>query len=53
MNGIGIEAPVAVVEDIVVRLAAGDAQEDEVLMFFEQYGYVVEDERLTGDSDTA
>ncbi len=53
MNGIGIEAPVSIVEDIIVRLAAGDAHEDEVLMFFEQYGYVVEDVRLTGDSETA
>ena len=53
VNGIGIDAPVAIVEDIVVRLAAGNAQEDEVLMFFEQYGYVVEDVRLTGDSETA
>jgi len=53
VNGIGIESPVAIVEDIVVRLAAGDAQEDEVLMFFEQYGYVVEDVRLTEDSETA
>jgi hypothetical protein len=45
--------PVAVVEDIVVRPAAGEAQEDEVLMFFEEYGYMVEDVRLTGDSETA
>ena len=53
VNGIGIEAPVAIVEDIVVRVAASEAQENEVLMFFEQYGYVVEDVRLTGDAETA
>ena len=47
VNGIGISAPTAVVEDLVVRLAAGHAQEAEVLRFFEQYGYVVDDLRAT------
>jgi death-on-curing protein len=38
VNGIGISAPVHVVEDIVVRLADNRASEDEVLALFEQYG---------------
>jgi hypothetical protein len=38
-NGIGIKAPTAIVEDLVVRLAAGEAAEDEVLDFFKTYGY--------------
>ncbi len=42
VNGIGIKAPTPVVEDLVVRLAAGAAEEDEVLAFFERYGYLVE-----------
>jgi death on curing protein len=41
-NGIGIAAPTAVVEDLVVRLAAGHTTEDETLMFFETYGYMTE-----------
>jgi death on curing protein len=39
VNGIGMNAPVDVVEDLVVRLAANDSDEEEVLAFFERYGY--------------
>jgi death-on-curing protein len=53
VNGIGIKAPVSIVEDLVVRLAAGNADESEVLAFFEQYGYLIEDVRLAGDSESA
>lgn len=53
VNGIGIKAPVSIVEDLVVRLAAGNADEGEVLTFFEQYGYLIEDVRLAGDSESA
>jgi death-on-curing protein len=53
VNGIGIKAPTSVVEDLVVRLAAGNADENEALTLFEQYGYIVEDVRLAGDSETA
>ena len=42
VNGLGINAPTATVEDLVVRLAAGNAEEAEVLAFFERFGYVVE-----------
>ena len=48
-NGIGIAAPTAVVEDLVVRLAAGHMTEDDVLNFFETYGYLTEAVRSTGD----
>ena len=48
-NGIGIAASTAVVEDLVVRLAAGHATEDEVLNFFETYGYITETVRSIGD----
>ena len=43
VNGIGISAPTPVVEDLVVRLAAGEANEVEVIAFFERYGYVLDD----------
>ncbi|HEX3464787.1 MAG TPA: Fic family protein [Candidatus Elarobacter sp.] len=43
VNGIGISAPTPVVEDLVVRLAAGEANEAEVIAFFERYGYVLDD----------
>ena len=46
VNGIGIKAPTSIVEDLIVRLAAGNVDEDEVLTFFEEYGYVLEDVRL-------
>jgi hypothetical protein len=36
-----------------VRLAAGNADEDEVLAFFERYGYLIEDVRLADDSESA
>jgi len=50
VNGIGIKAPTPVVEDLVVRLAAGNANEDEVLSFLQRYGYVVEDVRNAVDA---
>jgi death on curing protein len=53
VNGIGISAPTAVVEDLVVRLAAGHAKEAEVLTFFEQYGYVVDDVGATASTKPA
>jgi death-on-curing protein len=53
VNGIGIKAPTPVVEDLIVRLAAGNADEDEVLTFFEEHGYVLEDVRLADDSGTS
>ena len=52
VNGIGIKAPTSVVEDLVVRLAAGNASEGEVLLFFEQYGYPLEDVRRAEDKGT-
>ncbi len=48
-NGIGIAASTAVVEDLVVRLAAGHVTEEEVLTFFETYGYVTEEVRSVSD----
>jgi death-on-curing protein len=48
-NGIGIAASTAVVEDLVVRLAAGHATEDEVLNSFETHGYITETVRSIGD----
>jgi len=55
VNGVGIKAPTAVVEDLVVRVASGASSEDEVLAFFERYGYPVEDVRDAEDfeRDTA
>jgi death-on-curing protein len=43
VNGIGISAPVAVVEELVVRLAENRANEAEVLEFFERFGFPTED----------
>jgi len=48
-NGIGIRAPVEVVEDLVVRLAANRASEAEVLNLFRVYGTV----DSTGEVNTA
>jgi death-on-curing protein len=48
-NGIGIAASTEVVEDLIVRLAAGQSTEDEVLTFFETYGYMTETVRSIGD----
>lgn len=50
VNGIGIAAPVAVVEDLVVRLAENAATESEVTTFLERYGYIVDDVRSVLDS---
>jgi death-on-curing protein len=47
-NGIGIAAPTAVVEDLVVRLAAGQVTEDDVLTFFETYGYLTDTVKSIG-----
>jgi death on curing protein len=53
VNGIGIKAPTPVVEDLIVRLAAGAATEAEVLAFFESYGYAIEDVRSAADPEGA
>jgi death on curing protein len=53
VNGIGVRAPVSVVEDLVVRIAAGNANEAEVLAFFEKHGYLVHDVRSAGTSEPA
>jgi death-on-curing protein len=52
VNGIGIEAPTEIVEDLVVRLAAGQVAEAETLAFFETYGVLVQTEKLD-DEDIA
>jgi len=50
-NGIGIAAPVAVVEDLIVRLAAASATQDDVLAFFETYGDVTNAVRFAAEGD--
>jgi death-on-curing protein len=51
VNGISITAPTEVVEDLVVRLAAGGIEKSEVLSFFESYGRVIADEDNLDESD--
>ncbi|MDP9025816.1 MAG: hypothetical protein M3N13_10635 [Candidatus Eremiobacteraeota bacterium] len=43
MNGVDIQTSTAVVEDLVVRLADNNANENEVLAFFERHGRPAED----------
>jgi death-on-curing protein len=53
VNGLGVRAPTLVVEDLIVRLAANDASESEVLGFFERYAYIVEEAAVDADSESA